>query len=46
MGALALRVGSIIFILSVCLRYSFSKNGSQDCSLKVNNFGLIALAFP
>jgi hypothetical protein len=39
LGALAHRVGMIIVHLSVSGRYTFSKNGSNDCFLEVNNFG-------
>jgi hypothetical protein len=45
-GAFAQRVDSIIFLLSVSGRYSFSKNGSPDCFLEGNNFGEIKLCCP
>jgi hypothetical protein len=45
-GDFAQRVDSIIFLWSVSGRYSFSKNGSPDCFLEVNNFGEIKLCCP
>jgi hypothetical protein len=44
-GALAHRVGSIIFLMSDSGKYPFSQNGSHDCFLEVNNFGYFKLSF-
>jgi hypothetical protein len=43
--ALPCKVGYIIFLLSVSVRYAFSKISSQKCFLAVNNFRLLKLAF-
>jgi hypothetical protein len=44
-GAFAHMVGRVTFLLSVSVRYPFSKNGSHDCFLEVNNFEQIKLSF-
>jgi hypothetical protein len=38
-GALAHRVGRLIFLLSLSVRYPCSKKGSHDSFLEVNNSG-------
>jgi hypothetical protein len=37
-GAVSHRVSRIIFLLSVSVRNPFSKNGSHNCFLEINNF--------